>query len=48
MEASFHTGKRVAFFDDLTKNKITACWASDPQSMIPAYHHVLTSMPRRD
>lgn len=34
----------VAFFEGLIENEIEAHRASDPQSMIPAYRHVLTSM----
>ncbi|MBG0808357.1 hypothetical protein IY145_03080 [Methylosinus sp. H3A] len=45
---SSDTGKHdfVAFFNALIENEIKARRASDPQSMIPAYRHVLASMSR--
>lgn len=43
---SSDTGRHdfVAFFKGLIENEIKARRASDPQSMVPAYRHVLTSM----
>lgn len=38
----------VAFFESLIENEIKAGRASDRQSMIPAYRHVLASMSRDD
>ncbi|PWB84148.1 MAG: hypothetical protein C3F11_02830 [Methylocystaceae bacterium] len=44
------TGKHdfVASFEGLMENEIKARRTSDPQSMIPAYRHVLASMSRDD